>query len=46
VHPAYDASIERELREYFGRFATVAFDNYPVEALRDAPCAVAAERTT
>jgi formylmethanofuran dehydrogenase subunit A len=46
VRPAYDAAIERRLREYFTRYATVSFDNYPVEGLRDAPCAVAAERTT
>ena len=46
VRPAYDASIEPRLREFFDQYATVSFDNYPVDALRDAPCAVAAERTT
>jgi formylmethanofuran dehydrogenase subunit A len=45
VRPAYDGSIEHGLKSYFDRYATVSFDNYPVGNLRDAPCAVAAERT-
>jgi formylmethanofuran dehydrogenase subunit A len=40
VRPAHDASIERDLRGYFDRFATVSFDNYPVGSLRDAPLAI------
>jgi formylmethanofuran dehydrogenase subunit A len=39
VRPSYDAAVERRLRQYFERYATVSFDHYPVGALRDAPCA-------
>jgi hypothetical protein len=31
--------VERGLREFFDRYSTIAFDNYPVGPLRDAPCA-------
>ena len=39
VRPGYDAQVERGLREFFNRYSTIAFENYPVGALRDAPCA-------
>jgi len=38
VRPGYDEQVERGLREFFDRYSTVAFDNYPVGPLRDAPC--------
>jgi formylmethanofuran dehydrogenase subunit A len=44
VRPAYDVAVERGLKQFFDRYATVAFENYPVGALRDAPCAVAGGR--
>lgn len=37
VRPPFDASVERDLRRYFDRYATVSFDNYPVGVLADAP---------
>src|SRR6185369_6659598 len=37
VRPSYDAGIERDLERFFGQYATVAFENYPVGTLRDAP---------
>jgi formylmethanofuran dehydrogenase subunit A len=37
VRPAHDAGVEPDLRRYFDQYATVAFDNYPVAPLRDAP---------
>ena len=37
VRPGFDAAVERGLRTYFDKYATVSFDNYPVGALRDAP---------
>ena len=39
VRPAYDVGVERDLRQYFERYATVSFDNYAVRGLRDAPSA-------
>jgi hypothetical protein len=30
VRPAYDPAIERGLKAYFDRHATVSFENYPV----------------
>jgi formylmethanofuran dehydrogenase subunit A len=30
VRPAFDAGIERRLRDYFARHHTLAFDNYPI----------------
>ena len=39
VRPGYDAAIEPRLRDFFNRHATVAFENYPVRSLRDAPLA-------
>jgi len=44
VRPGYDAQVERGLREFFDRYSTVAFDNYPVGPLRDAPCPPAGGR--
>ncbi len=41
VKPEYDRSVERGLRLFFDRYATVAFDHYPVGALRDAPMPIA-----
>jgi formylmethanofuran dehydrogenase subunit A len=38
VRPDHDAQVERDLREFFERYSTVSFDNYPVGSLRDAPC--------
>jgi formylmethanofuran dehydrogenase subunit A len=35
VRPAYDAAIEPRLRDFFERYATVAFENYPVPPLQD-----------
>ncbi len=37
VRPAFDPGVERGLREYFERYGTVAFENYPVGTLRDGP---------
>jgi formylmethanofuran dehydrogenase subunit A len=37
VRPAYDPAVERGLKRYFDQYATVAFENYPVGSLRDAP---------
>jgi formylmethanofuran dehydrogenase subunit A len=39
VRPPYEKAIEGDLRRYFDQHATVAFDNYPVGPLRDAPSA-------
>jgi formylmethanofuran dehydrogenase subunit A len=30
VRPAYDPAVERQLKAYFDRHATVSFENYPV----------------
>jgi formylmethanofuran dehydrogenase subunit A len=40
VRPAYDLQVERGIRDFFDRYSTVAFDNYAVGALRDAPLPV------
>jgi formylmethanofuran dehydrogenase subunit A len=37
VRPGYDAAVERGVKQFFDRYATVAFANYPVGQLRDAP---------
>jgi formylmethanofuran dehydrogenase subunit A len=37
LSPGYDAAVLRDLRRYFDAYATVAFDNFPVRDLRDAP---------
>jgi formylmethanofuran dehydrogenase subunit A len=39
VRPSYDPAVERRLKRYFDQYATVAFENYPVGQLRDAPVA-------
>jgi len=44
VRPGYDAQVERGLREFFDRYSTISFDNYPVGSLRDAPCATTGGR--
>jgi formylmethanofuran dehydrogenase subunit A len=44
VRPGYDAHVERGVREFFDRYSTIAFDNYAVGPLRDAPCPVAGGR--
>jgi len=44
VRPGYDAQVEHGLREFFDRYSTIAFDNYPVGPLRDAPCATTGGR--
>jgi formylmethanofuran dehydrogenase subunit A len=40
VHPAHDVAIERGIKGFFDRYATVAFENFPVGVLRDAPRAL------
>ena len=40
VRPEYAASLARDLRRYFDRYASVSFDNYPVGPLRDAAVGV------
>jgi formylmethanofuran dehydrogenase subunit A len=42
VRPLFDASVTRDLADYFDRFATVRFANYPVGDLRDPPVSLAA----
>jgi formylmethanofuran dehydrogenase subunit A len=37
VRPAYDVAVERDLKQFFDRYATISFQNYPVGELRDAP---------
>ena len=37
VRPTYDRAVERGLKEYFDRYATVSFENYPIGRLRDDP---------
>ena len=44
VQPAYDDAMTRDLKRFFDEHATVAFENYPVGTLRDAPAAIAGER--
>jgi formylmethanofuran dehydrogenase subunit A len=44
VRPSYDKSIERDVKRHFDQYATVAFENYPVGPLRDAPAVLAGER--
>jgi formylmethanofuran dehydrogenase subunit A len=40
VRPGYDRGVETPLRDFFDRYSTVAFRNYPVGDLRDAPVTV------
>ena len=44
VRPGHDSQVERGLREFFDRYSTIAFDNYPVGPLRDKPCPTAGGR--
>lgn len=44
VRPQYDAGIETTLRAHFERYSTVAFRNYPIDALRDGPQPLRRER--
>jgi formylmethanofuran dehydrogenase subunit A len=37
VAPAYDDALLSDLRRHFEMYSTVAFDNYPVEGIEDAP---------
>jgi formylmethanofuran dehydrogenase subunit A len=37
VSPEHDTAVLRDLRRHFDAHATVAFDNFPVRGLRDAP---------
>jgi formylmethanofuran dehydrogenase subunit A len=37
LSPGYDAAMLRDLRRHFDAYGTVAFDNFPVRDLRDAP---------
>jgi hypothetical protein len=40
VRPPFEKTIEPDLKRYFDRHATVSFDNYPIDPLRDAPFAL------
>jgi formylmethanofuran dehydrogenase subunit A len=40
ARPGYDVQVERGLREFFERYSTVSFENYPVGPLRDTPCSL------
>jgi len=44
VRPAYDAAVTRDLKQFFDRYGTVSFENYPVGELRDGPIALGGER--
>ena len=37
VEPPYDNALLSDLRRHFEMYSTVAFDNYPVEGIEDAP---------
>lgn len=37
VRPEYDRAVEQQIRPFFDAYGTVAFDNYAVGSLRDAP---------
>jgi formylmethanofuran dehydrogenase subunit A len=37
VEPTYDDALLPDLRRHFEMYSTVAFDNYPVEGIEDAP---------
>lgn len=44
VRPAHDRAVERDVKAFFDQYATVAFANYPVRGLRDAPHPLAGGR--
>jgi len=37
LRPGHDSAVIRELRRHFESYGTIAFDNFPVRGLRDAP---------
>ncbi|HXH24386.1 MAG TPA: formylmethanofuran dehydrogenase subunit A [Vicinamibacterales bacterium] len=37
VRPEYDRAVEQQIRQFLDAYGTVAFDNYAVGSLRDAP---------
>jgi formylmethanofuran dehydrogenase subunit A len=37
VRPEYDRALVPRLKEFFGRYGTISFENYPVESVPDAP---------
>ena len=37
LKPAYDDSVLTDVREHFGAYSTVAFENYPVRGIADEP---------
>jgi formylmethanofuran dehydrogenase subunit A len=37
LSPGHDAGVIRDVRRHFDSYGTVAFDNFPVRGLRDAP---------
>ena len=37
LNPRYDTAVLRDVRRHFEAYGTVAFDNFPVRELRDAP---------
>lgn len=37
LRPAYDRAVERDVKRHFDAYSSVSFENYRVDALRDAP---------
>ena len=37
IQPGYDAALLSDLRRHFDEYSTIAFENYPVQDLRDEP---------
>jgi formylmethanofuran dehydrogenase subunit A len=37
VRPGYDTAVERDVKRFFDRYATVSFENYPVQSSHEAP---------
>ena len=42
VRPAFDGAVTKEVKRFFDECATVSFENYAVDELRDAPQATGA----
>jgi formylmethanofuran dehydrogenase subunit A len=42
VRPAFDGTVTKEVKRFFDEYATVSFENYSVDELRDAPQATGA----
>jgi formylmethanofuran dehydrogenase subunit A len=42
VRPAFDGAVTKEVKRFFDEYATVSFENYSVDELRDAPQATGA----